>query len=149
MARGGKIFRESLNMANGVAIALSSPEPTPEESELAIGEAVADAATAIALAVGAFAQNGELTRATKLAGAEQVAKLAGLQLAYGLDDLAFIDKAREQGKAVLRRRLNGSLAPTQRDAGIDFYLDALFEITGKVVHDERTFRMAMTMAMAN
>jgi hypothetical protein len=135
-------------MANGAVVRLDlapdATSPTAPNPDTELGTAVADAATAIALAVGAFAQNGELTRETKMIGAERVAKLAGLQLAYGLDDLAFAAMAREQGKAVLRRRLNGSLDPAQRDAGIDFYIDALFEITEKVVRDERVFRMAMS-----
>jgi hypothetical protein len=135
-------------MANGVTATRLLDPPTPPtepnpDIEQKLGTVVADAATAIALAVGEFTQSGELTRKIKMMGAEHVAKLATIALEHELGDEDFFNKARVAGKAILRQRLNGSVAPAQRDAGLDFYLDNLFDIVGRVVRDERTFRVAM------
>jgi len=129
-------------MANGVAIALPlAEEPTPAQEEV-IGQAIASATTALCFALLELQQDGRLDPATREAGGNRVAKVATLMLDHALGDQDFLSTARAQGKVQLRRYLNGSFAPAQSDAALDFHIDNLLEIVTRVVADERVFRRA-------
>lgn len=144
-------------MANGNhALKLLAPEPASAEAtasnsgaapaamEIEIGTAVASAACLVAWAVSNYGLDGGLDPRAKHAGGERISKVALLQLDHGLADAAFADIAREQGKLQLRRYFDGDhhCSPADIEMALDVAIDAVLEITGKVVRDERIFRAA-------
>ena len=116
--------------------------------ETAIGAAVASAACVVARAMSDYRLHGALDPAIKLAGAERIAKVAGLQLDHGLGDVALAVIAREQGKLQLCRYFDADFYRHCRTADIetalDLAIDSVLEITAKVVRDGRTLRAAWT-----
>jgi hypothetical protein len=104
-------------MSNGSALAsLPLPQapsaPAPPRAgakggiELEIGQAAADAATVLSVAMLEFQANGRMTPSTRSAGAERIDRLAQLEL----DTLGEIDNfagiARREGVRQLRKRLD-------------------------------------------
>jgi hypothetical protein len=117
----------------------SAPEPPARsERELEIGQAAADAATVLSVAMLEFAANGLMSPAIRTAGAEGIARLAQLQLdAPGENNFAGI--ARREGVRQLRKRLDAepSVSRQHGDAALLSLIAGVLEIAGKVVALEK------------
>jgi hypothetical protein len=139
-------------MANGVAAALPLLAPelpsapakatTPDVPiELTLGMAVADAVTALSLAMSDYQRCGMLAPTTREAGGSRIAKVAELQLGHEFGDCDFASRARAAGKATLRQYFNADFYQYTSPAAVEAELDALITevlaIAGKVVRDER------------
>jgi hypothetical protein len=137
-------------MANGShALKLLAPEPLANpltEIETTIGTVVANAVTTFCLSLQNYQHLGRLDPELREAGGNRVAQLVELWLAHGGSDEDFIDMARHQGRIRLRQYLDADFfrhnTIEQGDAGLDFFLRSIFEITDKVVREERALRMA-------
>ena len=144
-------------MSNGSAALASSPLPgppapdssrqAPERSiELEIGEAAVDACKVLAVAMLEFHQNDQMTPATKLAGAEKIAKLAQLELDTLGEIDNFADVARKEGKTRLREILDTDpdfcrqRGANARDATLTVIIDGVLEISQRVVALEKSLR---------
>jgi hypothetical protein len=140
-------------MSNGAAVAhLPLPEPLevaiPEpELEVRIGEAVADAAVAIAWSVETYRCHGMLIGACKKASAEALGALAMLQLDH-LEMADFAAVALLEGRRVLTQRHGATpMRQLKLDAAtVDRMFDSLIgpalEIAGKVTAGELRLRKA-------
>jgi hypothetical protein len=122
------------------------PDAAPAATEIAIGEATAAAACVVARAMSDYRLHGVLDPTIKLAGGEQIAKVATLQLDHGLGDRAFAVMAREHGKLQLQQYVDAGFcqhcSPADIETAIDLAIDSVLEIVTRVVKDERTFRAA-------
>jgi hypothetical protein len=92
-----------------------------------IGQQVAGAASALALALGEF-QNGGLTPMTKGQGGDLIAELYRLRQ-YMIGTWDFDKIAREQGAAALRAACDGEMSP----AAVDKLVSAVLDILARVV----------------
>jgi hypothetical protein len=140
-------------MSNGTAVAhLSLPEPlsmpAPEpEIETAIGEAVADAAIAVAWGVETYRCHGALNPACKKASAEALGALAMLQLDH-LEMADFAAVALVEGRRVLNQRHGATLMrqlnmdAAALDRMFDFFIAPAVEIAGRVTAGELRLRKA-------
>jgi hypothetical protein len=147
-------------MANGsAALHLAEPAPVSKDApgatvgkpgdatEIAIGQAVADAVFVLYKAILDQQENDALAPATKDAGASRIARIALLQLDHEGGDLDFTRRAHEQGKRELRRFFNNTDYFRQHGlAEIDKVFDAsisdVLGIVSRVVRTERTYRAA-------
>ena len=140
-------------MSNGAAVAqLPLPEPlevaAPEpEIEVEIGDAVANAAIAVAWGMETYRRNGALDPVCKKASAEALGALAMLQLDH-LEMADFAAVALVAGRRVLHQR-HGAACRAQLNldaAGLDrmfdFILAPAVEIAGKVTAGELLLRKA-------
>jgi hypothetical protein len=105
-------------MSNGVALAhlplaasastfapTDKPDAAPAQTEIetAIGETAASAVIALSQAMVEYREHGAISRATKAAGTEHVARLVELRLGMH-DKIEFATVTRRQGRDVLRAR---------------------------------------------
>jgi hypothetical protein len=118
-------------------------KPALGPTEIAIGEAVADAAISIAVVPDGYRQTGILAQAAKEAGGSRFARVAMLQLDHALGDDDFIRRARDAGKCVLlRRHFSDECSRQLADVAIKWAIDSVFEVVSHVVKDERALRIA-------
>jgi hypothetical protein len=140
-------------MSNGAAVAhLPLPEPLSmpalePEIEVEIGEAVADAAVAIAWSMETYRCHGMLIGAGKQTSAEALGALAMLQLDH-LEMADFAAVALVEGRRVLNQRHGAAIrAQLNLDAAgldrmLDFFIAPAVEIAGRVTAGELLLRKA-------
>ena len=122
---------------------VSAAIPAASQLELAIGEAVAAGAIAIAAAVESCRQNdGTIAQSIKDSGSARIAAVAELALDCGLDDADFTNKAHEAGKSASRQHFTEAVNPHLVDAALDICIADLLGIVGNVVRTERVLRRA-------
>ena len=116
-----------------------SAKPSSTALEVSIGMAVESAVTALAQAMVDYQHCGVLLPATKEAGGSRIAKVAELWLSHEGDDLDFATKVRTAGKRALRRHLPIDFphSPAAIDAALEFYINELLGMVGRVVANER------------
>ena len=114
--------------------------PAPAEIEQRIGEAAADAASAISIGIADFVETGSFAPNTKALGGRTLADVVMLALEH-FGEFDFDLVARRAGRRVLEERhgaiLRTQLGARKTDAAFDDLLGHVLLIANQVVSDER------------
>ena len=145
MHNGNAALQLAFEPAPALAEAAADKRGSPVSAEL--GEAMASATTAFCYAFDEHRNYGGLRPETRTAIGERVGRVAMLALGHEGGDQDFAVHARDAGRPILRRCLGAEyfrrFSPTQGDEAIDFFLDGVLGVVGRVVETERALQLAM------